>query len=229
MLYRDIKPYNIGFDVRGDVKLFDFGLAREMPYSTSSSPTSTSPGTPPTTSNSSYNPNEVYHMTSCTGSFRYMAPEVNQDQAYYNQSMDVYSFGILLWQMMFLETPFKNHFSPEYHKKMVAKGTRPSLNVKKLKQWSPSLKDLLTRCWSTNLTERPDIRDVMAILKEEIPSTYYGRGQELDFSDRTGDSWISMKSQSSNPSRRPSTLSRRSSTLSRRSSVGIDLRIASRT
>jgi len=28
--YRDLKPDNIGFDVRGDVKIFDFGLAREI-------------------------------------------------------------------------------------------------------------------------------------------------------------------------------------------------------
>lgn len=28
--YRDLKPDNIGFDVRGDVKIFDFGLAKEI-------------------------------------------------------------------------------------------------------------------------------------------------------------------------------------------------------
>jgi len=28
VMYRDLKPDNIGFDVRGDVKIFDFGLAR---------------------------------------------------------------------------------------------------------------------------------------------------------------------------------------------------------
>uniref|UniRef100_A0A7S4N6D9 Protein kinase domain-containing protein n=1 Tax=Odontella aurita TaxID=265563 RepID=A0A7S4N6D9_9STRA len=30
ILYRDLKPDNIGFDVRGDVKIFDFGLAKEV-------------------------------------------------------------------------------------------------------------------------------------------------------------------------------------------------------
>ncbi|CAB9498375.1 Inhibitor of nuclear factor kappa-B kinase subunit beta [Seminavis robusta] len=30
LVYRDIKPENIGFDVRGDVKVFDFGLCKDL-------------------------------------------------------------------------------------------------------------------------------------------------------------------------------------------------------
>ena len=30
LVYRDIKQENIGFDVRGDVKVFDFGLAKGL-------------------------------------------------------------------------------------------------------------------------------------------------------------------------------------------------------
>lgn len=30
LVYRDIKPQNIGFDIRGDVKVFDFGLMKSM-------------------------------------------------------------------------------------------------------------------------------------------------------------------------------------------------------
>jgi serine/threonine protein kinase len=30
ILYRDLKPDNIGFDIRGDVRLFDFGIAKEL-------------------------------------------------------------------------------------------------------------------------------------------------------------------------------------------------------
>lgn len=54
-MYRDLKPDNIGFDVRGDLKLFDFGLSRQLP------PQRLTDGT--------------YRMTGDTGSPRYMAPE----------------------------------------------------------------------------------------------------------------------------------------------------------
>ena len=30
LIYRDIKPENIGFDIRGDVKVFDFGLCKSL-------------------------------------------------------------------------------------------------------------------------------------------------------------------------------------------------------
>jgi serine/threonine protein kinase len=30
LVYRDIKPENIGFDIRGDVKIFDFGLCKNL-------------------------------------------------------------------------------------------------------------------------------------------------------------------------------------------------------
>ena len=31
IIYRDIKPENLGFDIRNDIKLFDFGLCKEIP------------------------------------------------------------------------------------------------------------------------------------------------------------------------------------------------------
>jgi len=53
VMYRDLKPDNIGFDVRGDVKIFDFGLAREFPKTKKMA-------------------HDTYDMSGKTGSLRYM-------------------------------------------------------------------------------------------------------------------------------------------------------------
>ena len=30
IIFRDLKPCNLGFDVRGNIRLFDFGVAKEL-------------------------------------------------------------------------------------------------------------------------------------------------------------------------------------------------------
>ena len=58
-----LQPDNIGFDVRGDVKIFDLGLAKEL-------------------SCSKDNGDGTYQLTGDTGSPRYMAPEGTSSYLY---------------------------------------------------------------------------------------------------------------------------------------------------
>lgn len=81
IVYRDLKPTNIGFDINEEVKIFDFGLARYLP--------------PPVT----HLPNEVFAMNHA-GTDGYVAPEVYTEQ--YNAKADVYSFAVVFWEMMSL-------------------------------------------------------------------------------------------------------------------------------
>jgi len=65
--------------VRGDVKLFDFGLSFEITEECASV-------------------DGLYELSGNTGSMRYMAPEVALGHPY-NHKVDVYSFAILFWQV----------------------------------------------------------------------------------------------------------------------------------
>ena len=60
VLYRDLKPANVGFDATDVLKIFDFGLAVELPESN--------------------DPNQTYNLAGNTGTSRYMAVEIIRKQ-----------------------------------------------------------------------------------------------------------------------------------------------------
>lgn len=132
IIYRDLKPSNIGFDAEtGRVKLFDFGLAREC------------------------NSNKDKRMTGCTGTPRYMAPEVArpQQQQDYGFPADVYSFSIVLWELVTLQRAFRNITSMEkFHRQVVHRGVRPKVPCSSSQ---PLLATLLQEGWSSNPDDRP--------------------------------------------------------------------------
>ncbi len=80
IVLRDLKPGNVGFDEEGNIRLFDFGMARRV--------------------------SECVQDEIC-GSPRYMAPEIMEGKGY-TLKVDVYSFGILLYELCTLEVPFAN-------------------------------------------------------------------------------------------------------------------------
>lgn len=93
IIHRDIKPANVGFNIRGDLTVFDFGLSRELP------------GGPKDNQNNDKANSKLYRMTGFCGSPRYMAPEVGLRKVY-NAKCDVYSFGALAWQILTLQKPY---------------------------------------------------------------------------------------------------------------------------
>lgn len=159
IVYRDLKPENIGFDVRGDVKLFDFGLVKEI-YP-----------------DHKKEDGGVYNLSGNTGTRRYMSPEVAQFNPY-NMLTDVYSFGILLWEMTSLKQPFKG-FSPRDHSERVIYGNeRPKVS----QSWPLDLKNLMKMCWSEKIENRPDFKTVKMVLKDIILDLRKGDSTGLDFS-----------------------------------------------
>lgn len=84
-----------------------------------------------------------------------MAPEVVLSKPY-NEKVDVFSFGILLWTIAKNESPFTG-FSKSMHKeRVVLKGERPKLDS----SWPVEFKTLLMDCWEEVASRRPDFIEI---------------------------------------------------------------------
>lgn len=154
IIHRDVKPENIGFDIRDDIKIFDFGMARELPTNDN---------------------NGVYKMTSC-GTARYMAPEIARKENY-NETCDVYSFSILLWEILSLKVPFGGKGMTFFRTNVWrGKQSRPKIDP----TWSDSIQQILSRGWNADITDRPGMCEVLSCLREECISLKGGDISGID-------------------------------------------------
>ena len=136
IVYRDLKPPNVGFDSMGFLKLFDFGFAEELV--------------------------DDEPLEDRAGTVRYMAPEVGFDLGHRTPA-DVYSFTICLWEIFSLKKPFaKIKSTKEFNKIVFEDGVRPKLG----RHWPEDIKEELEKGWSKFPTQRPSMKDFAESLKE---------------------------------------------------------------
>jgi serine/threonine protein kinase len=145
ILFRDIKPENIGFSSNGILKLFDFGLAKELQPQDK-----LSDGT-------------YKNMTGMTGAIRYMSPEVGLGKPY-NLAADTYSWAMLTWFILALEPPFGLYTENMIIERAMIKGSRPGI----FKSWSNSMKELMKSAWDPVISARPSFLEISLVLKQEL-------------------------------------------------------------
>lgn len=108
-------------------KLFDFGLAKELKprYLTRNARHNTSMHQL-NFEDDANDAIDTYKLTGCTGSRRYMAPEVAFGHPY-NHRADVYSFGVLLYRVASLAQPFGGMGPRSHEHDALRNGWRPRL------------------------------------------------------------------------------------------------------
>lgn len=145
IIFRDLKPDNIGF-TGNTIKIFDFGLCRELPEACPES-------------------NKVFHMSG-VGTRRYMAPEIFLGQ-HYNLKADVYSWTIVVYSMLSLQSPFENYNAALHRLLVCHEGTRPTLYP----EWPAEIQELCQTGWARSPVDRPTIKQVCAQLDDMISRT----------------------------------------------------------
>jgi serine/threonine protein kinase len=144
VIFRDLKPANVGFDKHDNLKLFDFGLSQFMPQRSNCY-------------------EDVYKMGGA-GTARYAAPEVFFDEPY-NLKAEVYSFSVMLWELVSLKKPFaKFKYRSEFGEAYSRVDTLIIVNRK----WPQPVQDIITRSLSRDLSKRPTMSEVSKALKECI-------------------------------------------------------------
>jgi serine/threonine protein kinase len=96
IVHRDLKPENIMLRADGYVKLLDFGLAKLLPWSEAAGAGADSV----TVSSIATEPGQLVGTLTC------MSPEQARGQPV-TPASDVFSFGIVLYEMLTLEHPFR--------------------------------------------------------------------------------------------------------------------------
>ncbi len=120
--------------------MFDFGLAKELKEECKINP-------------------DQYRCTIKTGTLRYMSPEV-YNGTIYGLPADVYSFSIMLWELLSLDIPFFGFSTRKFAKKVIVKKHRPII----FRTWPKELRTLLCLGWSHDPSRRPRMNEIYQTL-----------------------------------------------------------------
>ncbi|XP_046802401.1 uncharacterized protein LOC111674966 isoform X2 [Lucilia cuprina] len=154
VIHRDLKSSNVLIfeAIEGDnlhkktLKITDFGLAREL-----------------------YNTTRM----SAAGTYAWMPPEVIS-RGTYSKSSDVWSYGVLLWELITGETPYKGFDSLS-----VAYGVAVNTLTLPIPKTCPEAwGKLMKSCWASDPHNRPGFKDILSNLEDIARSGFTSTPQE---------------------------------------------------
>ena len=139
IIHRDLKSGNVFLMKSGLVKLGDFGIAKGFEKTMDKAKTMV--GTP-----------------------YYLSPEIVEGKPYDNKS-DIWSLGVLLYEMMTFKMPFNANSLPMLSAKIIRGNYTPPPSV-----YTKDLREIVSKCLTVNPKGRPSISEIlrMPIIQNRI-------------------------------------------------------------
>jgi serine/threonine protein kinase len=135
IVHRDLKSLNVLLDDLGFARLCDFGFSRKA------------------------SKNDV--MTLNIGTPHWMAPELLAGQSNYDEKVDVYSYAIVLWEMLAKRPPFPGMDAAQVAVQVVQENVRPTFPA----GLPDAVTGLIKACWSRDPTKRPSFSSILKFLR----------------------------------------------------------------
>ena len=124
LIHRDLKSLNVLLDDMMYPRIGDFGLSRQRADS-----------------------NDV--MTKGVGTSQWMAPEVIKSESY-DERADVYSFAMVLWEMLTHQVPWQDSWSVVVANSVANDGKRPIIPT----SCPAKLRSVILSCWDSDVERR---------------------------------------------------------------------------
>ncbi|XP_031474016.1 serine/threonine/tyrosine-protein kinase HT1-like isoform X1 [Nymphaea colorata] len=135
IVHRDLKSNNLLLNDELTVKVVDFGI--------------------------SCLDTQCHATKGFMGTYRWMAPEMIRGKTY-TKKVDVYSFGIVLWELLTALVPFQGMTPVQAAFAVSEKNERPHIPD----ACSPEISNLIRQCWTADPAKRPDFDFIVALLEQ---------------------------------------------------------------
>lgn len=136
VLHRDLKGVNLLIDDNFTVRIADFGLSKALPECVSS------------------------RSSSALGTLNWLAPEVLSQECSYTTKADIFSFGMVMFEIATNSTPFSG-LSPLQIVRSLDCGRRPTIPDNICDDYAR----LISKCWAQDYNMRPEFDEILVILE----------------------------------------------------------------
>lgn len=161
-IHRDLKSQSILFDEHGRARISDIGL-RQLKMASAT----------------------ITQGHSCS-SIRWNAPECFDDNPRITDRSDIYSYGMILWELLTGEIPFK-HISKEH---IVISKVHSGVREKIPETCHPLWREIIESCWEATPTRRPSaikILDRLMASRPALPRSIWRPAEEVSENIQIGE------------------------------------------